>query len=243
MNMQMAAERALGEIGQPTHVRDLCQHMEQRGLFTFGARNPVSALGPCLDRGCVGVSVSRPSAERPFYRHAPATYGLVRWLPELEVDDLGLEPVGGDEAVGRELDASLFLERELQRWLYKNLQSNGLAALGYGPLRLYDEERQASSDGKYWTGEVGEMDMLLVAEDETLVVVELKRRADDQTIGQICRYVGWASQVLAKAGQAVEGIILAQTVSPAMRFAIQATKENIRFQELRIDVSLGDRVR
>jgi len=243
MKMHEAAERSLTELAEPTHLARLVDYMEDRGYFRFGAQDPARALGVCLDRRSKGTKYSGPYGSETFYRSSPATYGLLDWLEDssdLDLDER-VEQVLSEEDQ-HELEASLFLEEELHRWLFKNLEKNGLEALGFGPLRLFapkDQQRQ----GKYRTAEVGEIDMLLLTEADTLLVVELKRRSTDSTIGQICRYVGWVESCLAEEGQAVRGLVLAQEVSPSLQYAIKATREIIEVQQLTIDVTLGDRFR
>jgi hypothetical protein len=182
-----AAEKALGELRQPTHVRDLRQHIEEQGYFTFGAKDPERALGVQLDRHSKGVPISHAASPQLFFRARPATYGLLQWLSGPELEDLETDEQISTSIENNELDSSLFLETELHQWLHKNLRDNGLTALGYGRLEEWDPDRQGESLGRYRTGVVGEIDMLLRTPDGDVVVLELKRRADDQTVGQICR--------------------------------------------------------
>jgi len=126
--------------------------------------------------------------------------------------------------------------------LFKNLEKNGLSAMGLGNLKLYDHEGQCDSDGKYYTA-VGEIDMLLVRENGDLVVVELKRKSDDATVGQILRYFSWVRENLAKGEQKVYGVILALRANEKMKYALKATDPHIFYQEISIDVTLGDRTR
>lgn len=76
--MYQAAEKALREIGAPTHLKELVKHMESQGYFHFGAKSPTSALDTCLARHSNNVSVTKHRGIEIFYRSAPATYGLLK---------------------------------------------------------------------------------------------------------------------------------------------------------------------
>lgn len=239
MQMYEAAYEALREIGQPSHLKNVHSHIISKEYFVFGAQNPLSVLGVCLDRHSKGIQISKPAQPQLFYRHAPATYGLVEWLDSEKEKDLDLDEEI-KAAAEQELDSSLFLEEELHRWLFKNLQQNALTALGFGKLRLYDPDRQESISGKYETGVVGQMDMLLATEHNDYVVLELKRSSSDVTVGQICRYFGYIKEELAKRDQNVHGLILAREVNDQLRYAVKATDPNIRYRELSFDIKLGE---
>jgi hypothetical protein len=221
MKIHEAAELALNEIGQPAHLSEIRRQIEENGYFEFGAASPETALGVQLSRYSRGTPIGRrPDGEAKFYRAAPATYGLLTWLTAEERRNLELDEVTADVAEQPELDASLFLERELHEWLYKNLQSNGLEALGYGPLTLYDPAVQSQRIGKYPTSGAGEMDMLLVTPEGNLLVIELKRRSTDITVGQLCRYLGFVKTNLCSEGQIAYGLILAMEFSESMQYAL-----------------------
>jgi len=139
------------------------------------------------------------------------------------------------------LDTSLFLEKEWQKWLYKNLEENGLTALGFGTCFLFDSEKQKITDGKYDTGEVGQIDLLLRNMNGDLIVIELKRKGIDETVGQICRYVGWVEENLAKGTSTkVYGIILTQNVDTKLKYAIKPIKDHIFYQQLKMSVEFGE---
>ena len=159
MQIYEAAHRALLDIGKPSHLQALRDHIESHGYFAFGAQQPERALGVAIDRHARGVRITRPSEPQLFYRHAPATYGLLEWLNHEQKENLELDE---EVATLEQLDSSLFLEEELHRWLYKNLKQNGLTALGFGRLTLYQPEWQQEVFGKFTTGDVGEIDLLLL---------------------------------------------------------------------------------
>ena len=66
----------------------------------------------------------------------------------------------------------------------------------------------------------GEMDMLLVTPDGDFLVIELKRRSTDTTVGQLCRYLGFVKTHLCSEGQIAYGLILAMEFSESMRYAL-----------------------
>lgn len=240
MKIHEAAELALKELGKPVHLRDLRRHIEQRGYYRFGAASPETALGVQLSRRGLGIVIGGSVQDQRFYRAGPAIYGLIEWLSDDQRKSLQLDAVVTESANAAELDASLFLEAELQRWLYKNLDANGLEALGFGRLSLYAPDRQCDRYGKYDTGVVGEIDMLLINPERDLVVIELKRRAIDTTVGQMCRYFGFVKKELCPSGSRVHGLILAQEVSESLRYALGAVDSAICAREIALQVTLGD---
>jgi RecB family endonuclease NucS len=74
---------------------------------------------------------------------------------------------------------------------------------------------------------LGRIDLL--AEDRAtgdLVVIELKRdESHDQVVGQICLYLSWVKENLAREGQRVIGIICALKTSERLRLAAKNVKE------------------
>lgn len=82
----------------------------------------------------------------------------------------------------------------------------------------------ADPDGEdgveYDTGEVGRIDILAVAKQGDLVVIELKvGRGQDAVVGQLLRYIGWVKKHLA-GERKVRGIVVAHEISDPLRYAI-----------------------
>ena len=80
MFIHEAAEKALKELGVPTHVSVLHRHIVNMEYYTFGAKAPENALAIQLSRRSNNVDIGHSSPEKRFYRAAPATYGLIEWL-------------------------------------------------------------------------------------------------------------------------------------------------------------------
>lgn len=111
-------------------------------------------------------------------------------------------------------DSARYLESHLQWFIFNNLQS-----LGIPGVKLYDPSIQQDTQGKYRTEEVGEIDLLLKSSSNDLYVVEMKKAGTDKTVGQICRYMGWAKHRLARQGQKVHGIIVTQDYDHRLSYA------------------------
>ena len=88
MLIHEAAYRALSELKKPTHVSVLYEYIEANGYYTFGAQDPANALAIQLSRRSEGVDIRYSISEKMFYRAAPATYGLLVWLNDEEVNGL-----------------------------------------------------------------------------------------------------------------------------------------------------------
>ena len=81
------------------------------------------------------------------------------------------------------------------------------------------------------------MDFLAVDEKENFVIIEIKRAATDQSIGQILRYMGWTQEELCKEGQKVSGIIVSEKKDIRLDFALKVIP-NVEFKKLTLSVKL-----
>jgi restriction system protein len=83
-----------------------------------------------------------------------------------------------------------------------------------------------SSDGRYGRQlpipGIGRIDLLVEDLDtQELVVIELKRgKSTDEVVGQLCRYLGWVQENLAKGNRKVSGIICVHRSSEKLRLAV-----------------------
>jgi len=247
MTIVEAAIEVLKKNGNPMKTRELWNQIEKQELFHSEGKTPWLTLASDLIGYCRGIKSAKDYKVKLFYRHSPATYGLLEWLNEDE-QKLLEEDESIEELIEREnfpdaskLDTDLFLEKEWHHWLYKNLENNGLVALGFGKLQLFDDSVQnADNIGKYNTHIVGEIDLLLRNNAGDIIVVELKRKGIDETVGQICRYVGWVEEHLLKDNKKVYGVIIAQIIDEKLRYAIKPIKDHIFYQQLKMSVEFGE---
>src|SRR5690606_2339087 len=94
-------------------------------------------------------------------------------------------------------------------------------------------------NGQYDTQTVGIMDMLCIDEHNNFLVIEIKRRSTDKTIGQILRYMGWTKEELCKDGQKVNGLIVAERKDTHLEFALKIIPE-VNFRKLGLEITLGN---
>lgn len=106
-------------------------------------------------------------------------------------------------------------------------------------LRYADEEMQNGKNGKYDTGEVGEMDFLCLDNNNNYVVLELKKRGTDQTVGQICRYMGWVLENLAEENQKVLGLIVLEDKDVKLEYALKIVP-SIKLKKIEINLKIKD---
>jgi len=107
---------------------------------------------------------------------------------------------------GRKAPFRLTFETDLQRFLEHDVSQIE------GGLILLDREVDVERAGR--------IDLLCQDEKESLVVVELKiGTADDRTLGQIQRYIGWVKTKKAKPGQDVRGIVVAESYNENLRYS------------------------
>jgi len=125
------------------------------------------------------------------------------------------------------------LEDYYQKIIHKNF------SLLFPGLRYADEEMQNAKNGKYDTGEVGEIDFLCLDSDNNYVVLELKKRGTDKTVGQICRYMGWVSENLAGKNQKVLGQIVLEDKDVKLEYALKIVP-TITLKKIEIDLKIKD---
>jgi len=104
-------------------------------------------------------------------------------------------------------------------------------------LKYFDEEEQAKRNGQYDTQTVGILDILAIDNNDNFVVIEIKRKASDQTIGQIMRYMGWVQEELCQHDQSVSGIIIAEKKDTYLDFALKKAPF-IKFIRMDLNISL-----
>jgi hypothetical protein len=140
-----------------------------------------------------------------------------------------------DSSNTQDINTRQFEALEVQH--YQSLiHRNFLNLFGNG-LKYFDEESQNPKYGHYETEEIGEMDFLCIDKNNNFVVIELKRKATDDTIGQILRYMGWVSENLCKKNQTVKGIIIAERKDTKLEYALKVMP-NVEFKKMNLDIKI-----
>jgi endonuclease NucS-like protein len=129
------------------------------------------------------------------------------------------------DAAAREADEEAYYDELVSFALESSLRDfliGRLATLLIGGMSLRLFKDVNGRPGREYLTDVGLIDILAVASDGTLVVLELKRdRGSDQTLGQLACYVGWVTTHLA-AGAPVRGAVVARRIDDRLRYAAQA---------------------
>ena len=120
---------------------------------------------------------------------------------------------------------SFVMEKYLEEFLVRNWVKTGLG-------KEYD------LIGSQVQTETGPLDILAQSKDgKTLLVVELKlRRATDDVLGQIQRYMGWV-QNQAESGQTVKGLIIGLEKDTKLKWALSVAP-NVTFMRYEMDFNL-----
>lgn len=86
-------------------------------------------------------------------------------------------------------------------------------------MELYHEGEQT---GRQYPASTWTIDFLAVdKKTNELVVIELKRnQTSDATVGQVLRCINWVKKNLAAPNQKVRGIIVANEIDDALRYAV-----------------------
>jgi hypothetical protein len=248
MALYQIIHQVLKESGNIMTLDEIYDAIVDKDLFTFGVKvgSPQHVIRIQITRRSFNSPRKDKQDEILFYQHDKLYYGLYEWMDDKDKathasisEDIILEHIDEYSPNAELLDTSLFLEQEWHRWLYKNLEINGLEGLGFGKLRLFDPTEQEHKIGKFNTGEVGEIDLLL-RNDNVILVIELKRKGIDDTVGQILRYVGWVEEHLKKPKEKVYGVIVAQEIDKKLHYAIKVTKDHIFYQQLKMNIELGE---
>jgi hypothetical protein len=108
MFIHEAACKVLAELGGPSHVRQIYDLIVSKGYYSFGAKNPCNALAIQLSRKSINVDIEYSSPDKPFYRAAPATYGLTEWIEVRAISAENLAPHEVEEDVKSILDFDSF---------------------------------------------------------------------------------------------------------------------------------------
>ena len=138
------------------------------------------------------------------------------------------DPVDASETA----EASFGLEYQLRDFIAQNIHV--LDVQGHR-LRLYVDP--TGRDGIEFPTAVGPIDILAVDSAGDFFVFELKRaRSPDHAIGQLARYMGWVKNTIGKDRQ-VNGVIVAKTISEALRYAI-AVVPNVSLFEYEVEFHL-----
>lgn len=126
------------------------------------------------------------------------------------------------------------LEKHLHDFLFDNWAQTALGK----EWDLYSEDGDPESAYQFPT-DVGQID-LLTKHKKSLrwLVIELKRgQSNDDTVGQVLRYMGWVRKNLAKPKDKVEGLIIARGSDDRLRYAVSEVPQ-VKVMEYRVDFRL-----
>jgi hypothetical protein len=147
--------------------------------------------------------------------------GGVRQLSEEDFRIVAEEYKNPSEGTAKPPEASISesqfaLEAHLEEFIERKWKHINFG----GDLALYQSDDQ---NGRQFPAGSWSIDFLCIDQaNDDFVVIELKRgKSSDSTVGQVLRYIGWVSENLAKPGQRTRGIIIAQEVDQALRYAVK----------------------
>lgn len=117
------------------------------------------------------------------------------------------------------------LESHLRDFIVQNLSS---IKIHEKALQLYVDEN--GIDGVEYRTDVGIIDILAIDDNDNFVIFELKlSRGNDQTLGQLLRYMGWVEENMAH-DKKVHGVIVAKTIDEKLRYAMKKTQDVILYE-------------
>lgn len=120
-------------------------------------------------------------------------------------------------------------EETLRQYIVKkSIADKSLAKIlddRYMHYKLYEDAN--GKTGELYNTPIGQIDILYCNEKTgDFLVIELKRTSEtsDDAVGQIARYIGWVQENLARQSN-VQGIIIAQSASEELKYAVKAMKD------------------
>jgi len=142
------------------------------------------------------------------------------------------EPVGEEKDQVEERFEALETEH-YQKLIHRNFQKL------FKSYRYFDEDIQNAHDGHYSTEDAGIMDFLCLDNNDNIVVIELKRRGTDETLAQLCRYMGWVKENLAKEDQKTCGLIISESKDVRLEYAIKVVP-NVEIKQMTLNVEISN---
>lgn len=200
--------------------------------FVSGARQPhqrqVHWLDQTIDRAAMSEEL----------KHSAGSIGTVSQISKYrdEIEALIKGQVSPPSVVDNDPtveDPAVFaLEKHLEDFLVANWAQTPLG-------RDYDIYNEDDNFGRQFPTATGPIDILAISKDKReILVVELKRgRASDSVVGQLQRYMGCITELVAGANQSVRGAIIALEDDERIRWALKVAP-NIEFYryEVRFDL-------
>jgi restriction system protein len=156
------------------------------------------------------------------------------FIPEFEAILRGEEPPKVEdestelnvlaEEISEELEERLEQTFHLEKHLLDFLVTNW-AVSSLGPIWEIFHEKGKLVGVEFDTCEIGRIDILAHSRKELgWLVIELKRgQSEDETVGQVLRYMGWVQENLADETVPVKGLIICQEDTPKLRYALKNT--------------------
>ncbi|MCW5875662.1 MAG: DUF1016 family protein [Anaerolineales bacterium] len=119
-------------------------------------------------------------------------------------------------SIERESESEFALEKHLEDFLVANWEATELG-------KKYDliKEKGELVSQQYQT-DIGRIDLLVQDKtDKSYVVIELKKgQTNDDTVGQLARYLGWVREN--KGDRPVKGIVIVQAENDRLKYALKA---------------------
>ncbi len=133
-------------------------------------------------------------------------------------------------------DTRFALERQLEAFLLENWDQTPL-----GKDWEIFKTPEDSEAGNQFPTDVGRIDILARHRVEPrLLVVELKRnQSNDQTVGQVLRYLGWVQKHLTQEGETVEGLIIAHKGEKEAQYALLVLP-NVKMMTYEVEFRLNE---
>lgn len=183
----------------------------QRSAMSLELRRSTGSVGTCSD-------ITQYAAELQTIISSP---GYVSAHERLELED----------------EVVFALESQLKEFLVANWSSTDIGH----KYDIFEDEGQRV--GIEYPTDTGRIDILAISKDSReLLVIELKRgRVSDVVVGQIQRYMGYVTEVLAEENQTVRGVIIGFEDDLNLRRALVVTR-NIEFfrYEVKFRLVKGD---
>lgn len=138
--------------------------------------------------------------------------------------------------MGEDEEMEFALEKYLEDFIVNNWEK-----VDFGEKLILFTDKDGNIGKRYFTEDVGYIDILAKDEKGNFVVIELKKgRTNDEVIGQVLRYIGWVRRNIAEREEDVRGLIIVGERDIRLEYALQEISHKVGVKIYKVSFRLED---